>query len=543
MKYLLITDTPQFFSDICEVIRLYHPDAEIFMDPDSPADYHLIHRHLVLDSGSAQNSAATATDTDSPFDSSLYFANGSRPVTEETTLPSEGLWQETWSLFTVPAEVTAAAECNGTREDTKPVCQYTLTWDAVYGGLQETRELKRAAKTGCFLLMRKMAGWTPPWGSLTGIRPTRLLTEAIESGLETEEAKQWLQKRFFVSPSKTDLLADILRMQGDAAKTPPDTYDVYCGIPFCVTRCAYCSFSSGELGDGHLVEPYLDALIHEMQACSETLRMLGKTPRAFYMGGGTPTSLTAPQLHRLLQEARRLFPECVEWTVEAGRPDTIDREKLETIRDLGIGRISVNPQTFSDETLKRIGRSHTARQTLDAYQLARETGFDSINMDLICALPEETPEDFERSLNTTISLKPENITVHTLAIKRSSKLHEIGYHQADAASAEYMVNMARERLHDAGYYPYYLYRQKYMAGNLENVGYAIPGKVCLYNIGNMEEIANVLALGAGGITKWLFPGERRIERAPNVKNIEQYIQRVDEMILRKTQLIAGTGVS
>ena len=255
------------------------------------------------------------------------------------------------------------------------------------------------------------------------------------------------------------------------------------------------------------------------------------------MGGGTPTALTAIQMDGLLREANRLFPGAREWTVEAGRPDTIDRDKLRALQSNGVTRISVNPQTFSDETLRVIGRAHTAAQTVEAYELARSMGFHHINMDLIAALPGETEEDFFRSLARTIELQPESVTVHTLAIKRSSRLHEKGYAQADAEAAARMVDGARRALHEAGYAPYYLYRQKYMAGNLENVGYAKPGCACLYNIDNMEETTRILAHGAGAITKWLFPRERRIERAPNVRNIEQYIGRVDEMAARKRALI------
>lgn len=407
----------------------------------------------------------------------------------------------------------------------------------VRGGLEEKRCLKRAAKTGCFLLMREMTGSCPPWGSLTGIRPTRLMYELREEGIEGEQARAEMQRRFYVSPEKARLLSDILDMQRGLIDTPDDEYDLYIGIPFCTTRCAYCSFASGELGNGALVEPYLAALKREMALSAALMAERGLTLRAAYMGGGTPTALSADQLASLLDEALRLFPGAREWTVEAGRPDTIDRDKLRVLKERGIERISVNPQTFSDETLHVIGRAHTAQQTIDAFNLAREMGIHHINMDLIAALPGETEADFARSLEKTIALSPESVTVHTLAIKRSSRLHEENRYHADADAAARMVTYARETLNDAGYRPYYLYRQKYMAGNLENVGYAKPGYACLYNIDNMEETTRILALGAGAITKWLFPRERRIERAPNVRNIEQYIDRAEEMADRKRTLI------
>ena len=385
--------------------------------------------------------------------------------------------------------------------------------------------------------MREITGTCPPWGSLTGIRPTRLMYELREGGIEGEQARVEMQRRFYVSPEKTQLLSDILDMQRGLIDTPDDEYDLYIGIPFCTTRCAYCSFASGELGNGALVEPYLAALKREMALSAALMAERGLKLRAAYMGGGTPTALTADQLASLLDEALRLFPGAREWTVEAGRPDTIDRNKLRVLKERGIERISVNPQTFSDETLRVIGRAHTAQQTIDAFNLAREMGIHHINMDLIAALPGETEADFARSLEKTIALNPESITVHTLAIKRSSRLHEENRYHADAEAAARMVTYARETLSGALYRPYYLYRQKYMAGNLENVGYAKSGYACLYNIDNMEETTRILALGAGAITKWLFPRERRIERAPNVRNIEQYIDRAEEMADRKRTLI------
>ncbi|MBQ8952951.1 MAG: coproporphyrinogen dehydrogenase HemZ, partial [Clostridia bacterium] len=312
----------------------------------------------------------------------------------------------------------------------------------VWGGLAEKRQLKRAAKTGCFLLMRQLTGIAPPWGSLTGIRPTRLMYELRAQGVEGEAAERAMQETFFVSPEKTRLLSDILAMQRGLIDTPDNEYDLYIGIPFCTTRCAYCSFASGELGKGLLVEPYLAALKREMALDAALMKELGLSLRSAYMGGGTPTALTAVQLDGLLKEANRLFPGAREWTVEAGRPDTIDRDKLQSLLDNGVERISVNPQTFSDETLRVIGRAHTARQTMEAYELARRMGFHHINMDLIAALPGEDEAAFMRSLARTIELAPESVTVHTLAIKRSSRLHEQGYVQADADAAARMVDGA-----------------------------------------------------------------------------------------------------
>ncbi len=414
---------------------------------------------------------------------------------------------------------------------------------AVYGGLEEKRTLKRAAKTVLFLLMSEEMNRMPPWGSLTGIRPTRLVYEGMSRGMTLDEAEKWVQDEFFVSKEKASLLKEIVTMQKGIIDPPENTFDLYIGIPFCVTRCAYCSFASGEIGNGKLTEPYVNALIQEIRETSAFMKKMNLRLRAGYMGGGTPTSLSAEQLDRILQEAMHHFPDAAEWTVEAGRPDTIDEKKLLTLIKNHVDRISVNPQTFNDETLKVIGRRHTSEETLNAFRLARELGFDHINMDLIAALPGETFSDFERTLSIVTDLGPESVTVHSLAIKRSSKLHEqltvqgTSHNQADCETADNMIRFAREILTKGGWHPYYLYRQKYMAGNLENVGYAKRGKACLYNIGNMEETARVLALGAGAISKWIFPRERRIERAPNVKNIEEYISRVHEMTERKKKLI------
>ncbi len=471
----LKTNLPEFFSDISEVIRLFLGQIDISLETGET-------------------------------------------VVEHVHTEENGVWTERFSMEGAVNIHTA---------------------EAVHGGLVEKRLLKRAVKTSCFLMMKEKTGMTPPWGSLTGIRPTRILYELMEEGLTDAEADRAIQERFYVHPEKADLLRDIIGMQKGLINAPADEYDLYIGIPFCTTRCAYCSFASGELGTGSLVEPYIEALIQEIRESARLMNERGLKIRAAYMGGGTPTALNAVQLDRVLTAAQECFPGAREWTVEAGRPDTIDRDKLTVMQEHAITRISVNPQTFSDETLRIIGRAHTSKQTLEAYELARSMGFDHINMDLIAALPGEGMAEFENTLRITTGLRPESVTVHTLAIKRSSKLHEQGYTQIGAEAADEMVTFARQTLTEAGYRPYYLYRQKYMAGNLENVGYALPKHACLYNIDNMEETTKILALGAGAITKWLYPRERRIERAPNVRNIEQYIARVHEMVERKRALIDG----
>ena len=402
---------------------------------------------------------------------------------------------------------------------------------------------KRMAKMGLYGLLKQMTGIQLPWGSLTGIRPTRLLYEQIEKGLPTRNAINKVIMEYDVTRDRAELLGEISDMQRGIRNVSDDMFDLYIGIPFCTTRCAYCSFSAGEIGKGKLVKPYVEALLKEIAFSGDMMRRAGRKVRAAYIGGGTPTSIPCADLERIIDAAQKEFPGAVEWTVEAGRPDTIDEEKLSMIKSKGITRISVNPQSFSDETLKRVGRAHTAEDTVRAFRQARELGFDDINMDLIAGLPGEDIETFRDTLAKVIELDPESVTVHSLAIKRSSKLHEQlhvneGSHtMVNESEVERMIDEARRTLTGGGWKPYYLYRQKYMAGNLENVGYAKPGKACLYNIGNMEETASVLALGAGAISKWVFDRERRIERAPNVKNIEEYINRVDEMCRRKLELI------
>ena len=481
----IITDTPEFFSDLGDVLRLFYGDIQISL-----------------------------TDGETVF--------------EHRFTEAEGRWIDRWS--------------GEGRES-------VLEQPAFTGTPVEVKRLrKRQVKLALYNLLKVLTGVRPPWGSLTGIRPTRLLYEAIEAGLSLEDAVQSVQTAYDVSPDRAALLGEIARMQAGIREAPANQFDLYIGIPFCKTRCSYCSFSAGEIGDGRRVAPYVDALLREISLCRELMAEAGYTLRAGYVGGGTPTAIPCADLEKILIAAQTAFPTAVEWTVEAGRPDTIDGEKLKMLKDRDIGRISVNPQTFNDETLKRIGRAHTGAETLEAYALARKLGFDDINMDLIAALPGETVADFRHTLDVVEGLRPESVTVHSLAIKRSSKLHEQltvagGHTQTNAEGAAEMIATARNRLMGQGYRPYYLYRQKYMAGNLENVGYALPGKACLYNIGNMEETVSVLALGAGAISKWLFDRTLRIERAPNVRNIDEYIARVDEMVRRKRSVILSGEVA
>ena len=402
--------------------------------------------------------------------------------------------------------------------------------------LHRRRATRRLCKQTLYDLLRKMTGMHPPWGSLTGVRPTHLMLEALAEGLSPEAAVERLVRDYDVTLPKAELLAEIAAVQRQLP-APGDAFmDVYIGIPFCTTRCAYCSFSSGEIGDGRLVAPYMEALEREIRACAPLISSTGRSLRALYVGGGTPTALPEKEFRHLLSLIRECFPNACETTVEAGRPDTLSREKLRAIREAEISRISINPQTMNDRTLQVIGRAHTAQQVRDAYTLAREEGIPHINMDVIAGLPGENEADFDRTLAEAVRLHPESLTVHTLAIKRSSRMSLENAPLPDGGMTARMVTRGLETARTLGMVPYYLYRQKYMAGNLENTGYALPGHACLYNVDMMEETSHILALGAGGISKKIFPEEGHIERAPNVANIQEYITRVDEMIQRKKEL-------
>ena len=402
--------------------------------------------------------------------------------------------------------------------------------------LHRRRAARRLCKQTLYDLLKEITGFQPPWGSLTGVRPTHLMLEALEEGLTPEAAIERLKADFDVAPDRAALLAEIAAEQRKLPKPGDEWMDVYIGIPFCTTRCAYCSFSSGEIGDGSLIEPYMASLTREMRACAEILKDSGRKLRALYVGGGTPTALPQGAFEQLMEETVRCFPGAMEYTVEAGRPDTLTRGKLRAIRNAGIGRISINPQTMNDRTLEIIGRAHTAQQVREAYALAREEAIPHINMDVIAGLPGENEADFAHTMEEARTLRPESLTVHTLAIKRSSRMSLENHPLPDGDMTARMVEAGRETARAMGMAPYYLYKQKYMAGNLENTGYALQGHACLYNVDIMEETSHILAMGAGGISKRIFPEEGHIERAPNVSNILEYLKRTEEMVERKREL-------
>lgn len=367
----------------------------------------------------------------------------------------------------------------------------------------------------------------PEWGSLSGVRPAKLVDAYLREGLSPRAAKGRFMREYFVSGSRAGLCLDAALAAQEAARSL-DERDVclYVGIPFCPTRCAYCSFVSQSVEKSmKLMEPFLDALLLDIQATAAETRRAGLRPVALYMGGGTPTTLSAAQLDRLCAALEREFDLSAlrEYTVEAGRPDTITAEKLRVLRAHGVGRVSVNPQTMSDSVLEAIGRRHTAQDIVDALALVRECGGFEVNMDLIAGLPTDTAGGFSRTLDAVLSLAPENVTVHTLSLKRGSGLTLAGRPLPEAGEVRAMLDEAMERLAGSGYAPYYLYRQKNMAGGFENVGWTKPGSENLYNICIMEELCSILAMGAGGSTKLVADGGKRIKRFIAPKYPQEYI--------------------
>ena len=378
----------------------------------------------------------------------------------------------------------------------------------------ETVEFTLASLT--YDLLRSWTGIRPPWGKMTGVRPVRLIHDKRAAGWTEADIDRFFLERFDCSRQKYDMAKAIADLQEPILKlgSAPKTYSLYLGIPFCPSRCSYCSFVSCNLDrDRKLVQPYVDCLCREVEAIREQADKAGLKLCSIYIGGGTPTSLSADQLRQLMGTVRENFDlsKVVEYTVEAGRPDCTDAEKLAVIKEYGATRISINPQTFSDEVLAGIGRRHSAQDILDCYADARRAGHEDINMDLIAGLPGDTVEGFEHSLRQAIALDPENITVHTLTLKRASRIVIEDQKENDYADVAAMLEKC-QLLADAGYRPYYLYRQKNTLQNLENVGWCKPGHEGYYNIYIMEEVQTILSAGAGGSTKLVADGGRRMQR-------------------------------
>ncbi len=436
---------------------------------------------------------------------------------------------------------------------------------------EERKRFKDGFKRFLYQTLCQVTGKNLPWGSLTGIRPTKIAYQMLEQGKGREEITAYYRDKYFVSQEKADLSVDIAERErtllaelgrGKDTETHRDalsqiydsddsascrlgyshgysqSYSLYIGIPFCPTTCLYCSFTSFPIGGYRKsVDQYVDCLIREMEYVAG--QQEGRRLDCVYIGGGTPTTLEAEQLDRLLTALRRKFDfsDIKEFTVEAGRADSITEEKLKALHRHGVGRISVNPQTMNQRTLDIIGRKATVEQVEEAYGLARRVGFDNINMDLILGLPGELEEDVRRTIDRVVEMAPDSLTVHSLAVKRASGLNRMIQEKGMPMlhNTEETMRIAEEGARCLGLVPYYLYRQKNMSGNFENVGYAKEGKLGLYNILIMEEVQTIIACGAGSISKRVYP-DGRIERCENVKDVSRYIERIGEMIERKRVL-------
>ena len=396
---------------------------------------------------------------------------------------------------------------------------------------------QKAVKLSFFKAARDITGITPSWGALTGIRPGKLASRMLEEGMTERQVDRVLRDTYFVSPERRRLCIETAEASRRAkADLRPEDISLYVGIPFCPTRCAYCSFVSADVGRAlKLIDPFLDALCRELAATGAMLADAGLRVRTVYFGGGTPTTLSAPQLDRLMGELADHIDlsGCTEYTVEAGRPDTITAEKLAVLARRGCSRVSVNPQTMQDAVLERMGRANRADHILRAYALARESGIGCINMDLIAGLPGDSAEGFRASLEQVLDLGPENVTVHTLALKKGSRLMEEGGGLPSGAAVADMLDFAWAALRGAGQRPYYLYRQKYMSGSFENVGWCRPGAESLYNICMMEELHTIVSLGGGGVTKLVDRATGYIERLANAKYPQEYIQKIDAICADK----------
>lgn len=408
----------------------------------------------------------------------------------------------------------------------------------------EKKYLKKELKKQIYRVMHELTKAELPWGALTGIRPTKLIVTMIEAAPDVtdEEITSFLKENYYVTDEKAALGIQIARREIKLLEKIDyeEGYSLYIGIPFCPTTCLYCSFTSYPIGAyTKKADDYVTALLKEISYASA--RFADRKLNSIYIGGGTPTTLEPEQLDRLLHAVRDSFDfsHNQEFTVEAGRPDSITPEKLAVLLKHGVTRISINPQTMNQKTLDLIGRYHTVEQVKETFQLARKMGFDNINMDFIVGLPGETMEDISFSMEEVQKLNPDSLTIHSLAIKRAARLNIMReqYKDFTIENNEQIMELCAAAAENMGMTPYYMYRQKNIAGNMENVGYARTGRAGIYNILIMEEKQTIVALGAGSVTKRIYP-DGRIERCANVKDVGQYIDRIDEMIERKENLFA-----
>ena len=437
---------------------------------------------------------------------------------------------ETW------ATATAALTWGGAEYRAARRCRVSELTDQ----LSADRALQRILKLAFYDAGTAALGKEPPWGALTGVRPVKIPAKAMLAGASPAQAERILRDTYRVSPGRRKLAMDCAQASLAAQRSLGEQeVSLYVGIPFCPTRCAYCSFVSADVGRAlKLIDPFLDALSREIRATGAMLADAGLRVRTVYFGGGTPTTLSAPQLDRLMGELAEHIDlsACTEYTVEAGRPDTITAEKLAVLKRRGCDRVSVNPQSMSDAVLAAMGRAHRAADILGAFALVRESGIGCVNMDLIAGLPGDSADGFRASLDQVLSLAPENVTVHTLALKKGSRLMEGETPLPPGEDVAAMLDYAWRALRESGQIPYYLYRQKYMSGSFENVGWCLPGTESLYNICMMEELHTIVSLGGGGVTKLVDRHTGYIQRVANAKYPQEYIQKIDAICADKARV-------
>ena len=432
--------------------------------------------------------------------------------------------------------ITERKETDG---DVYVCCSVSLNGKTAHGEKKVSGDEELQLAQLIYEILSEITGYSPSWGVLTGVRPSKLMRNLIESDCE-DSAVAHFKENLFVSDDKTQLALSVAKAEDKIiALSRDNSYSLYVSIPFCPTRCSYCSFVSHSIAQAKkLIPDYVRLLCSELEEIAKIADSLNLNLETIYFGGGTPTSLGESELKAVTDAVKNNFDvsKVREYTIEAGRPDTLNEEKLRIMKNAGVSRISINPQTFNADVLKAIGRNHTPEMTEKAFFMAREAGFDNINMDFIASLPSDTYESFCNSIDKAIELSPENITVHTLALKRAATIVTQGESESVQGDTDRMLSYSSEQLYKHGYFPYYMYRQSKSVGNNENVGWSRNDKECLYNIYMMEEVHTVLAAGGGAVTKLRSPFENKIERIFNFKYPYEYINRFEELSLRKNRI-------
>lgn len=413
-------------------------------------------------------------------------------------------------------------------------------------GFDKEITIKQNIKKGLYKFLSDKLKMYPPWGTLVGIRPTKIALNLLKDGKTEEEILQYFKLHSFTREDKAKLCIEVAKVEENFVNRDSHNISVYIGMPFCPTRCSYCSFISDTISSCRaFVNDYLKALSYEIEAMARYIKEKALNIECVYFGGGTPTSVNNQQFEYIMNKIHEGFVEgreIKEFTVECGRPDSITLEKLNTLKKYNVDRISINPQTMNDKTLKLIGRGHDSKEVIDKYELARSMGFDNINVDLIVGLPGEGLEEVRHTCKEVLKLHPESITVHGMSLKRGSTLHKntlnnIHMKVADVGELIQMHDETLKLSEKLKLKPYYMYRQKNMVGNMENVGYSSFGKECIYNIEMIEEKQTIIAMGANGVSKLIFLEEDRVERYPNIKDIREYIKRIDEKVNKKIEFL------